>query len=42
MRVGVDATSWANRRGFGRVARNAVGRLVELDLDTDYVFFIAR
>ena len=40
MRVGVDATSWANRRGFGRFARNAVGRLVELDLETDYVFFI--
>jgi glycosyltransferase involved in cell wall biosynthesis len=40
MRVGVDATSWANRRGFGRFARNAVGRLVELDHETDYVFFI--
>jgi glycosyltransferase involved in cell wall biosynthesis len=40
MRVGVDATSWANRRGFGRFARNAVGRLVELDQETEYVFFI--
>ena len=28
MRVGVDATSWANRRGYGRFARNVVGRLV--------------
>jgi len=38
VRVGVDATSWANRRGFGRFARNAVGRLVELDRETTYVF----
>jgi len=40
VRVGVDATSWVNRRGFGRFARNAVGRLVELDPHTQYVFFI--
>lgn len=42
MRVGVDATSWTNRRGFGRFARNAVGRLVELDGDSSYVFFADR
>lgn len=40
MRVGIDATSWTNRRGFGRFARNAVGRLVELDKETQYVFFV--
>ncbi|MBA2462457.1 MAG: glycosyltransferase family 4 protein [Actinobacteria bacterium] len=40
MRVGVDATSWLNRRGFGRFARNAVGRLVESDGETDWVFYI--
>jgi glycosyltransferase involved in cell wall biosynthesis len=40
VRVGVDATSWVNRRGFGRFARNSVGRLVELDRDTTYVFAI--
>jgi len=28
MKVGVDATSWANRRGYGRFARNVVSRLV--------------
>ena len=38
----MDATSWLNRRGFGRFARNAVGRLVELDPATDYVFYIDR
>jgi len=40
MRVGVDATSWANRRGFGRFARNAVRRLVELDSDTTYLLYV--
>lgn len=40
MRVGVDATSWANRRGYGRFARNALTRLVELDRDATYVFVI--
>jgi len=34
----VDATSWENCRGFGRFARNAIGRLVELDRETTYVF----
>lgn len=40
MRVGIDATSWANRRGFGRFTRNVVGRLLELDGETDYVLYI--
>jgi len=40
MRVGVDATSWVNRRGYGRFARNALARLVALDGDTTYVFVI--
>lgn len=40
VRVGVDATSWRNRRGYGRFARNAVGRLVELDPETTYVLCV--
>ncbi len=40
MRIGVDATSWANRRGYGRFARNALARLVESDGETTYVFVI--
>jgi glycosyltransferase involved in cell wall biosynthesis len=40
MRVGIDATSWANRRGYGRFARNALGRLVDVDSGTTYVFVI--
>jgi glycosyltransferase involved in cell wall biosynthesis len=37
MRVGVDATIWPNRRGFGRYCRNVVTRLVELDPGSEYV-----
>jgi glycosyltransferase involved in cell wall biosynthesis len=39
MRVGVDATSWANRRGYGRFARNAVSKLIEIDPATTYVLY---
>jgi glycosyltransferase involved in cell wall biosynthesis len=35
--VAVDATSWANRRGYGRFARNVTARLVERDGDERYV-----
>jgi glycosyltransferase involved in cell wall biosynthesis len=40
MRVGIDATAWANRRGFGRFTRNAVSRLVELDTENTYVLYV--
>lgn len=40
MRVGVDATSWVNTRGYGRFARNALTRLVAADGDATYVFVI--
>lgn len=40
LRVGIDGTSWVNRRGYGRFARNAVPRLVELDPETTYVVYI--
>jgi glycosyltransferase involved in cell wall biosynthesis len=42
MRVGIDGASFGNRRGFGRFARNAVGRLLELDPATDYAFVVDR
>jgi glycosyltransferase involved in cell wall biosynthesis len=37
MRFAVDATGWLNRRGYGRFTRNAVTRLVETDLEAEYV-----
>jgi glycosyltransferase involved in cell wall biosynthesis len=39
-RVGVDATTWNNPRGFGRYLRHGVSRLVELDPATTYVLFV--
>jgi glycosyltransferase involved in cell wall biosynthesis len=36
LRVGVDATGWTNRRGYGRFTRNAVTALVALDTDATY------
>lgn len=40
MRIGIDATSWMNQRGFGRFTRNVVSRLVDLDGDNEYVLFL--
>ena len=40
MRFGIDASGWLNRRGFGRFTRNALTRLVESDVDTDYVLIV--
>jgi alpha-1,3-rhamnosyl/mannosyltransferase len=40
MRIGVDGTSWSTRRGFGRFARNAIGRLVERDTANTYVLVL--
>jgi glycosyltransferase involved in cell wall biosynthesis len=40
MRVGIDATCWENRRGFGRFTRNVVPRLVERDVETEYVLYL--
>jgi glycosyltransferase involved in cell wall biosynthesis len=42
MRVGVDATSWGNRRGYGRFARNAVSKLIDIDPDTTYVLYVVN
>jgi glycosyltransferase involved in cell wall biosynthesis len=38
-RVGIDATTWHNQRGYGRFTRHAIGNLIALDPDTDYVFY---
>jgi glycosyltransferase involved in cell wall biosynthesis len=42
MRVGVDATGWTLRRGYGRFERNALGRLIEIDPQTTYVFYVGE
>ena len=40
MRIGVDATSWANRRGYGRYTRALLTAAVELDQRNAYTFFV--
>jgi glycosyltransferase involved in cell wall biosynthesis len=42
MRVGVDATGWTLRRGYGRFERNALRRLVGADPETTYVFYVGE
>jgi glycosyltransferase involved in cell wall biosynthesis len=40
LRVGVDATCWLNRRGFGRFTRNVLPRLIEGDPGNEYVLYV--
>jgi glycosyltransferase involved in cell wall biosynthesis len=39
MRIGIDATSWQNNRGYGRHARSLVRELVRLDAENHYTLF---
>lgn len=39
MRVGVDATCWSNRRGYGRFARALLTAALAADRSNEYVFF---
>jgi glycosyltransferase involved in cell wall biosynthesis len=40
MRIGVDATCWNNRRGYGRHARALVSTLVSRDKANNYTLFL--
>ena len=40
MRIGVDATSWVNRRGYGRYTRALLTAALELDQHNQYTFFV--
>ena len=39
MRIGIDATSWSNWRGFGRYTRSLVKAIVAFDSSHEYVLF---
>src|SRR5581483_2898226 len=39
MKIGIDATSWNNWRGFGRFTRSLVRSLVRIDSHNQYVLF---
>ncbi len=40
MRIGIDATCWANPRGYGRFTRHMLRALLDQDQDNNYVFFM--
>ena len=40
MRVGVDATCWGSRRGYGRFLRSLLQATLTIDQENDYVFFV--
>ena len=40
LRIGIDASCWLNRRGFGRFTREIVRALLEVDAVNEYVLFL--
>ncbi len=40
MKIGVDASCWVNRRGYGRFARELLKAMILADEDHEYIFFI--
>jgi glycosyltransferase involved in cell wall biosynthesis len=40
MRIGIDATCWANPRGYGRFTRHMLSALLQQDTINQYVFFM--
>src|SRR5512145_286007 len=40
MRIGIDATCWANRRGYGRFTRRLITALLELEPPHEFLFFL--
>ena len=40
MKIGVDATCWGNKRGFGRFTRELLEALLKIDETNEYLFFI--
>ncbi len=40
MKIGIDATCWGNKRGFGRFTRELLDAVLEIDKTNEYLFFI--
>ncbi len=40
MRIGIDASCWANKRGYGRFTREMLTALFEQDKEHEYVLFM--
>lgn len=39
MKIGVDATCWGNKRGFGRFTRELLESVLDIDTSNEYLFF---
>lgn len=42
MRIGIDASCWANKRGYGRFTRELLKELLALDRDNEYLLFVDK
>lgn len=42
MRIGIDASCWSNRRGFGRFTRELLTAIAALDTGDEFVLFVDR
>ncbi|MEP6703306.1 MAG: glycosyltransferase family 1 protein, partial [Acidobacteriota bacterium] len=40
MRIGVDATCWQNKRGYGRFTRELLEAVLDVDKSNEYLFFV--
>jgi glycosyltransferase involved in cell wall biosynthesis len=40
MKIGVDATCWGNKRGFGRFTRELLENIISIDKSNEYLFFV--
>lgn len=42
MKIGVDATCWGNKRGYGRFTRELLEAILRIDTTNEYVYFVDR
>lgn len=42
MKIGVDASCWSNKRGFGRFTRELLEAVLAEDTENEYLFFVDR
>lgn len=40
MRIGIDATCWSNRRGYGRFTRGLIHALLSANVDDEFTLFV--
>ena len=40
MRIGIDATCWSNRRGYGRFTRGLIQALLKVNIEDEFILFV--